>query len=71
MESKLLERIFFALEIFCENLEEKLIPFLPDLMNRLLTVINGVFPLKAKELSVSCIGSLANAVEVLQSETTI
>jgi hypothetical protein len=29
-----LDRIFYALEIFSENLNEKLVPFLPDLMKR-------------------------------------
>ena len=29
-----MSRIFYALDTFCENLEEKLIPHLPDLMQR-------------------------------------
>jgi hypothetical protein len=33
-------------------------------MNRLLAIVSGVFPIRAKELAVSCIGSVAMAVEV-------
>ncbi len=40
------------------------IPMLPDLINRLLAIIIGVFPVRAKELAVSCIGAVAVAVEV-------
>jgi hypothetical protein len=40
------------------------IPLLPEVMVRLLAIVNGSFPLRAKELAVSCIGSAAVAVEV-------
>ena len=33
-------------------------------MNRLLAIVVGVFPVRAKELAVSCIGAVAVAVEV-------
>ncbi len=40
---------------------------LPDLMNRLLAIVMGVVPVRAKELAVSCIGAVAVAVEVRKS----
>ena len=40
------------------------IPLLPEVMARLLAIVNGVFPVRAKELAISCIGSAAVAVEV-------
>jgi hypothetical protein len=33
-------------------------------MNRLLAIVSGVFPVRAKELAVSCIGSVASGIEV-------
>lgn len=63
-----LDRIFYALEVFSENLEEKLVPFLPELMNRLIPLATfdndykvGVRRLRL--LSVSMVGSVANAVK--------
>ena len=62
-----IDRIFYALEVFSENLEEKLVPFLPELMNRLLPMVSvsndGMTASKhIRELAISGIGSAANAV---------
>lgn len=57
------DRVFYALGIFCENLEEKLVPFLDELMKRLLLLLNSNFDTHVKELAISGIGSAANAVK--------
>ena len=36
-----LDRIFYALEIFSENLEEKLSPFVGELMARLIAIMDS------------------------------
>ena len=62
-----LDRIFYALEVFSENLEDKLVPFLPELMKRLLPMMavsnDGSHPsIHVRELAISGVGSAANAV---------
>ena len=62
-----LDRIFYALEVFSENLEDKLVPFLPELMKRLLPMMavpnDGSHPsVHVRELAISGVGSAANAV---------
>ena len=62
-----LHRIFKTLDIFSENLGEKLVPFLPELMNRLLPVISisndGLNASKRiRELAIRGVGSAAIAV---------
>ena len=60
-----MDRVFYALQIYAENMEKKLTPFLPELMSRLLTMAapDGGFPVNVKELAISGIGSVANAVK--------
>ncbi len=60
-----LDRVFYALQIYCENLEKKLVPFLPELMNRLLAMASPQqnFAVSVKQLAISGIGSVANAVK--------
>ena len=60
-----LDRVFYALQIFCENMEKKLVPFLPELMTRLLPMASPsqAFPITVKQLAISGIGSVANAVK--------
>jgi len=60
-----LDRVFYALQIYCENMEKKLVPFLPGLMNRLLIMasLNQPFPMTVKQLAISGIGSICNAVK--------
>ena len=62
-----LDRIFYALEVFSENLEEKLVPFLPELMKRLLPMMavsndGSTASIHVRELAISGVGSAANAV---------
>jgi hypothetical protein len=61
-ESSSLSRIFYALETFCENLEDKLVPHLPKLMPRALASLQDNFSVKIKERGISLIGSSASAV---------
>ena len=58
-----LDRIFYALEIFSESLEEKLTPFLPALFERLIVMMGSEFSLHVNQLAISEIGSAANAVK--------
>ncbi len=58
-----LDRIFYALEVFCENLTLKLVPFLPDLMRRLLHMLGDNFSVHTRELSISGIAAAASAVK--------
>lgn len=58
-----LDRIFYALEVFSENLEDKLVPFLPELMQRLLHILESGANIRTRQLSISAIGAAANASE--------
>ncbi|XP_076248556.1 importin-4 [Calliopsis andreniformis] len=55
------DRMFYALEMFCENLNESLLPYLPTLMERLFEILNTDTPVHVRELSLSAIGSAALA----------
>ncbi|XP_067929323.1 importin-4-like [Watersipora subatra] len=60
-----LTRTYYALEAYVENLEKDVFPFLPDLMQHLLGILESQgtdeTTLKLKELSFSCIASIACA----------
>ncbi|XP_071445043.1 importin-4-like [Hetaerina americana] len=56
-------KMFYALEMFCENLGEKLLPYLPILMERLFTALNPANSVNLRELALSAIGSAANAAK--------
>ncbi|KAJ8041565.1 Importin-4 [Holothuria leucospilota] len=58
-----LSRIYYALEMFCENLGKDLLPYLPALMKQLLETLQTASKLHHKELAVSAIGAVAVAVE--------
>ncbi len=62
-DSKGVDRICYALEIFSENLEEKLVPFLPELMKRLLHMLGDRYTVHTKELAISGIGAAASAAK--------
>lgn len=64
IESPSLDRLFYALETFCENLDEGLMPYLPTLMDRLFVALdpNG-WSLQLKRISLSTLGSAACAVK--------
>lgn len=55
------DRVFYALEMFCENLNESLIPYLPTLMEKLFGILNTDSPVSIKELSLSLIGAASCA----------
>ncbi|XP_046390558.1 importin-4-like [Ischnura elegans] len=57
------DRMFYALEMFCENLGEKLLPYLPVLMERLFTALNPANSVHLRELGLSAIGAAANAAK--------
>ncbi|XP_056634376.1 importin-4-like [Diorhabda carinulata] len=59
-----LDRLFYALETFCENLDEGLLPYLPTLMERIFAALdpNG-FSLQLKRVALSTLGSVASAVK--------
>ncbi|KAF7381213.1 hypothetical protein HZH68_016088 [Vespula germanica] len=56
-----IDRMFYALEMFCENLNESLLPYLPTLMERLFEILSAETSVHVKELSLSAIGSAAYA----------
>ena len=60
-ESSTLSRIFYALETFCENLEEKLVPHLELIMTKAVRGLQEDFSVRVQELSVSLIGAAASA----------
>ncbi|KAJ8924603.1 hypothetical protein NQ315_000753 [Exocentrus adspersus] len=59
-----LDRLFYALETFCENLDEGLMPYLQTLMERLFVALdpNG-FSMQLKRVALSTLGSAASAVK--------
>ncbi|XP_043285826.1 importin-4-like [Venturia canescens] len=54
-------QMFYALETFCENLEDALLPELPELMRRLIDYLNKGTSLQIRGLVFSAIGAAANA----------
>ena len=62
-ESSTVSRIFYALETFCENLEEKLVPYLEQIMGRAITVLQGNYSVRIQELSISMVGAAASATK--------
>ncbi|XP_030625358.1 importin-4 [Chanos chanos] len=56
-------KAFYALENFLENLGENIQPYLPTVMETMLSALNTTDNLKLKELAVSAIGAIANAAK--------
>ncbi|XP_067291092.1 importin-4 [Pseudorasbora parva] len=57
-------KAFYALENFLENLgQEEIEPYLPTLMETMLSALNSAENFKLKELAVSAIGAIANAAK--------
>ena len=52
------DRVFYALEMFCEQLEGELTPHLPPLMERILTMLTNTTPAKVQELCLSAISAI-------------
>ncbi|KAK2869932.1 hypothetical protein Q8A67_024324 [Cirrhinus molitorella] len=56
-------KAFYALENFLESLGQEIEPYLPTLMETMLSALNDAENLKLKELAVSAIGAIANAAK--------
>lgn len=56
-------KAFYALENFLENLGQEIEPYLPTLMETMLSALNNAENFKLKELAVSAIGAIANAAK--------
>lgn len=59
-----IDRVFYALETFCENLEDQLTPHLPILMERLFEALDSRNTVHLRELSLTAIAATANAAKV-------
>ncbi|KAK6629085.1 hypothetical protein RUM43_002902 [Polyplax serrata] len=59
-----IDKMFYALEMFCQNLEEKLMPYLPPLMEGLLMTLKPEYPVHVQDLAISAIGATAAAVKL-------
>lgn len=57
------DRMFYALENFCENLDKELLPYLPTLMERLFFALNPTYSIHMRELALSAIAAAANAAK--------
>lgn len=51
------DRMFYALESFCENLSESLLPFLPALMQLLIPMLSPPYAVHIRELAISAVGA--------------
>ncbi|XP_064416459.1 importin-4 [Latimeria chalumnae] len=58
-----LTKAYYALENFVENLGSKIEPYLPTLMDRMLTALRSMDGNRVKELAISAIGAIANAAK--------
>nr|CAI5837652.1 unnamed protein product [Callosobruchus analis] len=59
-----LDRLFYALETFCENLDEGLMPYLPTLMEHLFVALDHKgFSIQLKRVALSTLGSVCSAVK--------
>ncbi|XP_017087549.2 importin-4 isoform X2 [Drosophila bipectinata] len=63
-QSKYTDRMFYALEAFVENLEDKIKPDLPILMERLFPAMDAQNPPRIRELALSAVGATATAAKV-------
>lgn len=55
--------MFYALETYCENLEDALVPHLPVLMERLFETLRPENTANLRKLSMSCVSSAAKAAK--------
>lgn len=62
-EPKHIDRMFYALETFCENLEDALVPHLPTLMERLFQALDFNNSVRLRELALSAVSAAANAAK--------
>ncbi|KAJ1525478.1 hypothetical protein ONE63_010288 [Megalurothrips usitatus] len=57
------DRMFYALEMFSENLGDRLVPYLPVLMESLFVSLNPNNSVHLRELAISAIAATANAAK--------
>lgn len=62
-ESSSLTRTYYALESFCENMGDKIVPYLPDLVEKLVVTMATSPSIHGRELAISALGAVANAAE--------
>ncbi|EDV40456.1 uncharacterized protein Dana_GF23922, isoform A [Drosophila ananassae] len=62
-ESKYTDRMFYALETFVENLEDKIKPDLPILMERLFEALDAKHAPRVRELALSTVSAVATAAK--------
>lgn len=59
-----LDRMFYALQSFCLNLDDGLLPYLPTLMDRLLVALDpNNWSLQLKRVALSTLDAVASAVK--------
>ena len=58
------DRVFYALEMFCETMEDKLNPFVPALMEHFFAALNPTYAFHVKELALSAIGATGINVRI-------
>lgn len=58
-----IDRVFYALETYCENLEEELIPYLPILMERLFEALDPNNSVHLRELAITAVAATTNAAK--------
>nr|NP_001261957.1 artemis, isoform B [Drosophila melanogaster]NP_001401038.1 artemis, isoform C [Drosophila melanogaster]AGB94650.1 artemis, isoform B [Drosophila melanogaster]UYI58707.1 artemis, isoform C [Drosophila melanogaster] len=62
-DSKHMDRMFYALETFCENLDEDIVPYLPTLMDRLFGVMEPQNSNQMREMALSAIAAVSAAAK--------
>lgn len=62
-EPQHIDRVFYAVETFCENLEDALVPHLPVLMARLFDCMAPTNSVHLRELALSAISATSNAAK--------
>lgn len=62
-EPKHIDRMFYALETYCENLEDAIVPYLPALLERLFETLNPTNSTALRELALSSVASAASAAK--------
>lgn len=62
-EPKHIDRMFYALETYCENLEDAIVPHLPVLMERLFEALSPSNSVHLRELALSAVSSTSSAAK--------
>ncbi|XP_052844882.1 importin-4 isoform X1 [Drosophila gunungcola] len=62
-EPKHMERMFYALEAFCENLQDDIVQHLPVLMDRLLEILDPQNSARIRELALSTIAAASSSAK--------